>query len=192
MRSSSMATLVLAALVGGVGCSRLTSPPSPDPIASDTPVTMATAKEAPHPPGTPSARLRARERPDEGARGAEGQGDLKIVDLNVGKGPAVKAGDVVVVHYTGMLINGTKFDSSYDHPGKQPLTTRIPGNLIQGWNKGIPGMRVGGKRRLIIPPSLGYGARPRPGIPPNSTLVFEISLLEIKSNPHPPPPPKAP
>jgi len=90
------------------------------------------------------------------------------------------------VHYTGTLMDGTKFDSSKDRG--QPFTTRIPGQVIQGWNRGIPGMKVGGKRKLTIPPSLGYGPAPQGKIPPNSTLVFEIELLEIKSGQMPPVP----
>jgi hypothetical protein len=161
-----------------VACSKLTSPPGPEPIASDTPVTMASA------PTVPNARpIQTQQPPPQGQPPA---GDLKIEDLVVGKGPEVKNGDTVVVHYTGMLQDGQKFDSSKDHPGAQPFTTQIPGQLIQGWNKGIPGMKVGGKRKLTVPPALGYGARGQPPrIPPNSTLVFEIELLEIKSNnPH--------
>ncbi len=115
------------------------------------------------------------------------EGDLKTQDLVVGKGPEVKAGDTVSVHYVGTLLDGTKFDSSRDRG--QPFTTSIPGRVIQGWNKGIPGMKVGGKRKLTIPPSLGYGAMPQAKIPANSTLVFEVELMEIKaSNPRAPMP----
>lgn len=114
--------------------------------------------------------------------------NVKIDDLVVGKGAEVKPGDVVSVHYTGTLTDGTKFDSSHDHPGNQPFTTSIPGRVIQGWNKGILGMKVGGKRKLTIPPSLGYGAMPQPKIPANSTLVFDVELVDVKSNPHPAPP----
>jgi peptidylprolyl isomerase len=188
-RSVSLATLALASFaLAGVACSKLTSPPAPEPIGSDTPLTMATARE-PHPQGTATARPR-RDRPGREHPGAEAT--VKIQDLVVGKGPEVKAGDIVVVHYTGTLLDGTKFDSSHDHPGGQPFTTPIPGRLIKGWNEGIPGMRVGGKRRLVIPPELGYGPMPQAKIPANSTLVFDIELLEIKSNPHARPLPKGP
>lgn len=188
----SLATVVLGGSVAAAAaCSNLTAPPAPEPIASDTPVTGAA--EAPH-PAMSVAKPNAHERPQRGQAQADEGGELKIDDTVVGKGPAVKNGDVVVVHYTGTLLDGTKFDSSHDHPaaGGQPagapFTTRIPGQLIQGWNKGIPGMRVGGKRRLTVPPSLAYGPMPRPKIPANSTLVFDIELLEIKSNPHQPMP----
>ncbi|HEY1956819.1 MAG TPA: FKBP-type peptidyl-prolyl cis-trans isomerase [Polyangiaceae bacterium] len=173
-----------AALGGLLACSNLTSPPAPEPIASDTPVTMA-------PASAPPQHGRERPRPDEGQpqQPSGEEGELKIDDTVVGKGPAVKPGDVVVVHYVGTLTNGTKFDASRDHPAMRgepagaPFTTRIPGGVIEGWNKGLLGMRVGGKRHLVVPPSMGYGARPKPGIPPNSTLVFDVELLEIKNAP---------
>jgi FKBP-type peptidyl-prolyl cis-trans isomerase len=153
-------------------CSKLTSPPAPEPIASDTPVTMASSSAA-HPVMTaPQAQ---REPPPAGGA------DVKIEDVVVGKGAEVKPGDTVSVHYTGTLLDGTKFDSSHDHPGNQPLVTPIPGRLIQGWNKGIPGMHVGGKRKLTVPPSLAYGPKGQGKIPPNSTLIFDIELLEIKA-----------
>ena len=153
-------------------CSKLTSPPGPEPIASDTPITMASA---------PSQPAQQQQQQPNAPQPPQQGGDLKIDDLVVGKGPEVKAGDTVVVHYTGTLTDGTKFDSSHDHPGNQPFTTPIPGQLIQGWNKGIPGMKAGGKRRLTVPPSLGYGPRGSGKIPPNSTLIFDIELLEIKA-----------
>src|SRR5579884_2167367 len=133
-------------LVAVAACSKLTSPPAPEPIASDTPVTMASA-----PPAPSAARPLPREQQQQPtALNQPPAGDLKIEDLVVGKGPEVKAGDTVVVHYTGTLLDGTKFDSSKDR--NQPFTTPIPGQVIQGWNKGIPGMKVGGKRKLTVPP----------------------------------------
>jgi len=158
-------------------CSKLTSPPAPEPIASDTPVTMASASAAPR-GSSPHSVVTAPQGLPPPLTGTPG--DLKIEDIVVGKGPEVKAGDTVSMHYTGTLSDGTKFDSSHDHPGNQPLVTQIPGQLIQGWNRGVPGMRVGGKRKLTVPPSLGYGSMPKGKIPPNSTLVFELELVEIK------------
>jgi len=189
MRSSLwLVSVVLAtAAAAGIACSNLTSPPAPEPIGSDTPVTMATAQE-PHPAATGSTLGHVRRDRNEPPSNAE----VKIQDVVVGKGPAVKKGDIVVVHYTGTLLDGTKFDSSHDHPGNQPYVTQIPGNVIQGWNRGLIGMRAGGKRHLVIPPELGYGPMPRPKIPANSTLVFDIELLEIRSNPHPQPLPQGP
>ena len=103
---------------------------------------------------------------------------LKYVDLAVGDGPSPQPTDTVEVHYTGWLPDGTKFDSSLDR-GK-PTTFRLNG-VIKGWTEGVGSMKVGGKRKLIIPPELGYGPRGVPGkIPPNSTLVFDVELLAIK------------
>ena len=104
---------------------------------------------------------------------------LQIQDQTVGQGQEVKLGDTVTVNYLGTLENGTKFDSSYDR--NQPFTTQIGvGAVIKGWDEGIVGMKVGGKRKLIIPPALGYGAQTAGSIPPNSVLIFEVELLAIK------------
>lgn len=105
---------------------------------------------------------------------------LKIEDTKIGEGQEVKSGDTVSIHYTGTLENGTKFDSSYDR--NQPFETKIGvGDVIKGWDQGVIGMKVGGKRHLVIPPELGYGERGSPPtIPPNSTLIFDVELLGIK------------
>lgn len=104
---------------------------------------------------------------------------LQTQDLTVGNGNVAKAGDTVTVNYLGTLENGTKFDSSYDR--NQPFTTQIGvGAVIKGWDEGIPGMKIGGKRKLIIPAQLGYGAQSAGTIPPNSVLIFEVELLGIK------------
>ena len=105
---------------------------------------------------------------------------LKYVDLVVGTGESPKPGDRVTVHYSGTLENGKKFDSSYDHG--QPFTFPIGmGRVIKGWDEGVMSMRVGGKRKLIIPPQLAYGVEGRPPvIPQNSTLIFEVELLGIQ------------
>jgi FKBP-type peptidyl-prolyl cis-trans isomerase len=103
-----------------------------------------------------------------------------VEDLECGDGEEALGGDLVTVHYTGTLENGGKFDSSRDRG--QPFEVRLgAGMVIQGWEEGLPGMRVGGTRELTIPPELGYGEEGRPPeIPPNSTLVFEIELLEVE------------
>ena len=105
---------------------------------------------------------------------------LKYVDITEGTGPSPQTGQNISVNYTGMLENGTKFDSSFDH-GK-PYEFRIgTGRVIKGWDEGILTMKVGGKRRLIIPANLGYGARGNPpNIPTNATLLFDVELLGIK------------
>jgi FKBP-type peptidyl-prolyl cis-trans isomerase FkpA len=105
---------------------------------------------------------------------------LQIEELHVGDGTEAKAGQLVTVHYTGWLTNGTKFDSSLDR--RQPFSFPLgAGQVIQGWDQGVAGMRVGGKRKLTIPPHLGYGERGAGGvIPPAATLVFEVELLGVK------------
>jgi FKBP-type peptidyl-prolyl cis-trans isomerase FkpA len=103
---------------------------------------------------------------------------LKYVDLKVGEGAEAVKGKTAVVHYTGWLDNGTKFDSSV---GKAPFTFPLGGGrVIKGWDEGVAGMKVGGTRVLTIPPALGYGARGAGGvIPPNATLIFEGELLGV-------------
>ena len=105
---------------------------------------------------------------------------LIIEDLVVGEGATAEAGQHVKVHYTGWLTDGRKFDSSKDRndPFVFPLGQR---HVISGWDEGVQGMKVGGTRKLTIPPELGYGARGAGGvIPPNATLVFEVELLDVK------------
>ena len=104
---------------------------------------------------------------------------LKIEDLEVGTGAKALPGKKVSVHYTGWLTDGKKFDSSVDRG--RPFDFKLgAGQVIQGWDQGVAGMKVGGKRKLTIPPELGYGARGAGGvIPPNATLLFEVELLGI-------------
>jgi peptidylprolyl isomerase len=103
---------------------------------------------------------------------------LQYVDRVVGDGPSPKAGQTVSVHYTGTLVDGTKFDSSVDR-GTPFEFTLGAGQVIRGWDEGVATMKVGGKRKLIVPPPLGYGANGTPGgpIPPHATLYFEVELL---------------
>ena len=105
---------------------------------------------------------------------------LKYDDLTVGTGAEAKAGQTVSVHYTGWLTDGKKFDSSVDR--KQPFEVPLGmGRVIKGWDEGVQGMKVGGKRKLTIPAALGYGSRGAGGaIPPNATLTFDVELLGIK------------
>jgi FKBP-type peptidyl-prolyl cis-trans isomerase FkpA len=113
--------------------------------------------------------------------------ELKKIDLKEGHGAEAQKGKVVVVHYTGWLYDasapegkGRKFDSSVDR--KVPFGFFLgEGKVIKGWDEGVVGMKVGGVRRLIIPPSMGYGARGAGGvIPPNATLIFDVELIEVK------------
>ncbi|HKO61548.1 MAG TPA: FKBP-type peptidyl-prolyl cis-trans isomerase [Pyrinomonadaceae bacterium] len=104
---------------------------------------------------------------------------LKYTDVAEGTGTTTQNGQMLTVHYTGTLQNGTKFDSSVDR-GK-PYQFRLgSGSVIKGWDEGLLGMKVGGKRKLVIPAALGYGARGTPNIPPNSTLLFDIELIDAK------------
>ncbi|MFO0964369.1 MAG: FKBP-type peptidyl-prolyl cis-trans isomerase [Gemmataceae bacterium] len=104
---------------------------------------------------------------------------LTIKDIKEGEGRAAKAGDTVEVHYTGKLADGTKFDSSRDRD--KPFEFRLgAGKVIKGWDRGVVGMKVGGKRELVIPPELGYGKRGTPTIPPNAELYFEVELLRFR------------
>jgi len=104
---------------------------------------------------------------------------LKMDDTKVGTGTEAVAGKLVTVHYTGWLTDGKKFDSSVDR--NQPFKFTLgKGQVIQGWDKGVAGMKVGGKRKLTIPASMGYGSTGAGGvIPPNATLVFEVELLGV-------------
>ena len=112
------------------------------------------------------------------AKEASMASELKIEDTLVGDGAEVKTGDTVRIHYHGTLEDGTVFDSSVDRG--EPFEAQIGvGMLIAGWDQGIPGMKVGGKRRLTIPPELGYGNRAIGKIPANSTLIFDVELLDI-------------
>ena len=105
---------------------------------------------------------------------------LVIEDIKIGDGQEVEKFNIVTVNYTGLLEDGTKFDSSLN-PGRTPSRFTVgAGQVIKGWDEGLMGMKVGGKRKLTIPPELGYGSRDNGPIPANSTLIFEIDLLGIE------------
>ena len=105
---------------------------------------------------------------------------LKIEDIEIGTGAEAESGNIVTTHYTGKLLDGTKFDSSLDRG--EPFSFKLgSGQVIAGWDQGVLGMKVGGKRKLTIPSNLAYGEQGVPGaIPPNATLVFEIELLMVQ------------
>lgn len=107
---------------------------------------------------------------------------LKVEDIVIGTGQEAVTGSNLTVNYRGTLLNGAQFDSSYDRG--QPFTFVVgAGQVIAGWDQGLVGMKVGGKRRLTIPPELGYGSQGAGTIPPNSTLVFEVELLKVTPTP---------
>jgi FKBP-type peptidyl-prolyl cis-trans isomerase FkpA len=168
---------VALALVAG-GCAKLTEPgkeepmqiePPPEPPEAKKPAAIASAK-----PAEPA------EKPAEKPAEPPSNEKLGVKDLVVGKGAEAKAGDTVKVHYVGTLPDGKEFDASKKHG--QPFDFELgAGRVIKGWDQGVAGMKVGGKRKLTVPPSLGYGARGSPPvIPPNATLLFEVELLEVK------------
>jgi hypothetical protein len=159
-------------------------PPVVPPPAVPPPPEAPSPPSPPSPPTIPIADIPATlstTMPDVNAADWQEQPNgLKIWDVGAGSGAAVAEGDNITVNYTGWLAsNGTKFDSSQD-PGRTPLTSPLDtASLIEGWVLGVPGMQVGTVRRLYIPSELAYGSRSRPGIPPNSDLVFEIQLLSF-------------
>lgn len=119
---------------------------------------------------------------------------LRYVDITTGTGPLAPPQKFYTVRYTGWLTDGTKFDSSYDHPGQEPITFFDGAHrVIPGWDTGFTGMRVGGKRRLYIPYQLAYGEAGREGaIPPKADLIFDIELVSFADTPTPAPAPAAP
>jgi FKBP-type peptidyl-prolyl cis-trans isomerase len=141
-------------------------------LQAATAATQATVPQDATPTPQPATAAAA---PQPGANVTE----LKIEDTKVGTGDEAVTGKSVTVHYTGWLTDGTKFDSSKDHG--QPFTFQLGGGqVIKGWDQGVVGMKVGGVRKLTIPPSLGYGDRGAGGvIPPGATLVFEVELLSV-------------
>lgn len=147
--------------------------PSPTPLPTPTPTPVAAPTPVP-------ARSNNAPSPVSGAPVTTPSG-LQYWDLVVGTGETAAAGKVARVHYTGWLTDGTKFDSSVDR--NTPFEFRLGAHrVIRGWDEGVEGMKVGGKRQLRIPPDLGYGDRGAGGgrIPPGATLVFDIELLEVR------------
>ena len=122
---------------------------------------------------------KAPQKPEIDKKGEKVVSELKIEDVTVGTGAEPVAGKPIEVHYTGTLSDGTKFDSSHDR-GQPIAYTHGVGQVIQGWDEGLKGMKVGGKRRLTIPPHMGYGAQGAGGvIPPNATLHFDVELVSV-------------
>ena len=158
--------LAALAIIALAGCQQ-GKPGEATPPPSSTPTTQQSAQPAA--PQTTAAKM------------VTTPSGLKYQDLVVGSGAMAEEGSKVEVNYTGWLTDGTKFDSSLD-PGRTPLPFTIgAGMVIRGWDEGVKGMRIGGKRKLTIPPDLAYGERGYPPlIPANSTLVFEVELMGVK------------
>jgi ABC-type phosphate transport system substrate-binding protein len=153
-------------------------------VASPTPSTRVQGASSPSPSPTASgsACVNPATTPSYNLAGARTlAGNLEVKDLKIGTGAAVAVGNTVQVNYVGSLPNGTVFDNSANDNGGKPITLTIAaGKVIQGWVEGIPGMKVGGERELVIPPALGYGCTsPSSKIPVNSTLIFTITLVAI-------------
>jgi FKBP-type peptidyl-prolyl cis-trans isomerase FkpA len=146
-------------------------------LAAQTTKTAA-QKSAPAPKATatpkPSGPTKVTGQPQSTASGVE------YWDIKVGTGKTAVAGKKLSMHYTGWLTNGKKFDSSLDHD--EPFSFTLgTGEVIKGWDEGVAGMKVGGKRQLKIPPAAGYGSRGAPPVvPPNATLIFDVELLDVK------------
>ncbi|HEV2216409.1 MAG TPA: FKBP-type peptidyl-prolyl cis-trans isomerase [Candidatus Dormibacteraeota bacterium] len=172
-----MAAVVLAAAACGYS----------DPYASNSPVANESPGQVTPSPGTDDFHA------GDGLTPIVFPDGLKIIDLKVGTGTVARTGDDATVQYTGWLADGTVFDSSRSR--NQPFTFSIgKGQVIAGWDEGVPGMAAGGQRKLIIPAALAYGTQgqtdPNTGasiIPPNATLVFEVELVSVKAGPSPSP-----
>jgi FKBP-type peptidyl-prolyl cis-trans isomerase len=162
-----------------LACSNLTAPPNEIAVgpASSTSTTAASAT-APSTAPTPGGN---RENPPSAAQIAgDPETELKLEDTAPGTGPQVKMGDAVLVHYAGKLKNGQQFDASKSHQPPDPLPVTVGQGVIEGFSKGLIGMRVGGKRKVTIPWKMAYGEQGRPPvIPPKSTLIFELELVKI-------------
>jgi FKBP-type peptidyl-prolyl cis-trans isomerase FkpA len=172
------AGIILVACLSIIACtSQPTAPPQGSAQPGQAQPDQAQPSQAQPGEGQPSAQPA---QPATASTGGAPVTKLEIKDVKVGNGAVAKSGDSVTVDYTGWLTDGTKFDSSVDR--KQPFTFALgAGQVIPGWDQGVAGMKVGGVRKLTIPPDLGYGAQGAGGvIPPNATLIFEVKLLAVK------------
>ena len=166
--------LAMVAVLALAGCKESSTTEQSSTTTTTSAASGTSAKSEPA-AGTPAATSGATEGQERTLPGG-----LKVTDVKVGSGPRAESGNTVAVHYTGWLMDGTKFDSSVDRG--QPLVFQLgQGRVIKGWEEGIKGMRVGGKRKLTIPSSMGYGAQGYPPvIPPDATLQFDVELMDVK------------
>ena len=160
--------LATAVLLLAVGCQQSSTTTSGGDATGGKTASTSTTETAPATTAAPSAVGQEVTMPN----------GLKYVDLIVGSGATAETGKRVAVHYTGWLTDNTKFDSSLDRGQPYPFTLGAR-EVIQGWDEGIKGMRIGGKRKLTIPPDLGYGASGYGPIPANATLIFEVELMGV-------------
>jgi peptidylprolyl isomerase len=162
--------VIILALIVGIGTALLISLRTPNPLP-ETGYTEAA------PPASPTSRPAVALA--SGTRTVTPSG-LTIIEVKEGTGPAAKSGDIVAVHYRGRLyFGGDQFDSSYDRGSPIKFTISADSGMISGFTEGVTGMKVGGKRELILPPQLAYGDRGQGKIAPNSTLLFDIELMSI-------------
>lgn len=170
------ALLAFLFLSVGVLFAQTSTTPTPTPHKSTSAIHKTTSTTAKKPAAHPNPNVPTKVT----GPGTTTPSGLQYWDIKVGTGPTATAGKTVKVHYTGWLTNGKKFDSSV---GGAPFSFALGGGqVIKGWDEGVAGMKVGGKRQLRIPPDLGYGERGTPGgpIPPNATLIFDVQLLGIQ------------
>jgi hypothetical protein len=155
--------------------------PAPAPVLAGTPAPASASTPAPTEDQTPAPRPSiSGDAPEVVGQTVKTPSGLEYIVLRLGTGPVAKPGELVTVNYTGWLTDGTKFDSSIDRG--QPFQFGLgQGQVIPGWDQGVAGMKVGEKRKLIIPPDLGYGPNGAGNvIPPNSELIFEVDLLNVQ------------
>ncbi len=172
--------VIVIALLGVANEKWLNKSSQPEQPENEAPAQQSKQQPPKTPPLPQSMATKPVINPAEVAKMTKLPSGLRYEDVKIGKGAQPTSGATVVVHYTGWLMNGTKFDSSVDRG--QPFEFSLgKGQVIKGWDEGLSTMKIGGKRRLVIPPSLGYGpAGSPPTIPPNSTLVFDVELLGVK------------
>src|SRR5712692_10018190 len=185
MRQFGLLLMAAGLLAGGCKGQQATEtasapPGGPPPGAAAAPAPTATAPEKPVAAAGKTAGSAEAKTTSTTTKMATLPSGLKYVDLKVGKGASPKPGQTVVVHYTGTLQDGTKFDSSRDR--NEPFSFPLgQGKVIPGWDEGIATMKPGGRRKLVIPPDLAYGANGQPpSIPPNATLNFDVELLRVE------------